>query len=80
MTYDIVMLDPPWAHYGDPNKPAAAGKHYACIPDEEMLRLDVASYMAPRPLLLLWATCPRLDFAVKCIDSRRRSRTIVGGS
>ena len=31
--YDIVMLDPPWAHYGDPNKPAAAGKHYTCIPD-----------------------------------------------
>lgn len=65
---DIVLLDPPWAHYGDPNKPAAAGKHYACIPDEDMLQLDVASYMHPRrSLAFVWATCPRLDFAVEAM-------------
>lgn len=68
MTYDIVMLDPPWAHYGDPNKPAAAGKHYTCIPDEEMLRLDVMSYMRPKhSLAFVWATCPRLSFAIDAL-------------
>mgnify|MGYP001616832045 CR=1 FL=1 len=68
-SYQIVLADCPWSYYGSGTKDAAAAKHYTCIPDEEMLRLDVASYMAPRSLLLLWATCPRLDFAVKCIES-----------
>ena len=69
-SFDIVILDPPWSHYGDPNKPAAAGKHYACIPDEDMLQLDVASYMHPkRSLAFVWATCPRLDFAIAALQS-----------
>jgi len=68
--FDIVILDPPWSHYGDPSKPAAAGKHYTCIPDEDMLRLDVASYMHPRrSLAFVWATCPRLDFAIAALRS-----------
>ena len=65
MMHDIVLIDTPWAYYGDPSKDAAAGKHYACIPDEDVLRLDVLSYMHPRrSLAFVWATCPRLDFAI----------------
>lgn len=68
MTHDIVMIDVPWSHYGDPDKPAAAGKHYACLSDEDVLRLNVASYMHPRrSLAFVWATCPRLDFAIAAI-------------
>lgn len=68
--HDVVVADVAWAYYGDPGKNAAAGKHYACLPDADVLRLDVRSYMHPRhSLALVWATCPRLDFAIRAIEA-----------
>lgn len=69
-TYEIVLIDCPWMYYGSPLKMAAAGKHYALIPDAEMLALDVRSYMEPkRSIAFVWATGPRKGFAYKCIES-----------
>lgn len=68
--YDIVLLDPPWWYYGPATKWAAAGKHYDLIPDEDMLRLDIASYLNPkRSIAFIWATGPRKGFAYKCIEA-----------
>lgn len=70
MIHDVVCVDPPWAYFGDPNKNAAAGKHYTCLSDDDVLRLDVRSYMHPRrSLAFVWATCPRLDFAIEAIQT-----------
>jgi N6-adenosine-specific RNA methylase IME4 len=66
-SYQIVYADPPWDYYGDPNKSQAAGKHYSLMTLEELSALPVASIMAKRSILLLWATCPKLDVAIDLI-------------
>jgi len=59
--YSIVYVDPPWTHYGDPNKDAACGKHYACLSYDEIGSLPMRAIMAKRAALFCWMTCPRLD-------------------
>ena len=67
--YSVILADPPWSYYGDPNKDQAAGKHYALMSDEDILSLPVAQLAARPAVLFLWATSPRLDLA---IDTMRR--------
>lgn len=67
--FDIILTDPPWEYYGDGKKWAACAKFYNCIPDGELLKLDMASILNERGILFVWSTCPRLDFAIKCIES-----------
>jgi N6-adenosine-specific RNA methylase IME4 len=66
--YDIVYADPPWHYYGSQLKDAAAAKHYPLMSQEELAALPVRGIMSRRAALFLWATCPRLDFALKLID------------
>jgi N6-adenosine-specific RNA methylase IME4 len=65
--YSVVYADPPWSMYGDPEKDQAAGKHYALIPDETMLSLPVRELCGDDGVAFVWATCPRLDFAIQCV-------------
>ena len=37
--YNIIYADPPWYYYGDPNKNAAAGKHYPLMKTEEIMHV-----------------------------------------
>jgi N6-adenosine-specific RNA methylase IME4 len=67
--YDVILADPPWSYYGAPDKWAAAGKHYRLMPDPEVLAMPIRDVLAPRGILFLWATSPRLDFAVNCLNS-----------
>ena len=66
-TYDLLTVDPPWYYPGDPNAMGAAGKHYQLMPDVDVLRLDVRSYIGLKGMALVWATCPRMDFAIDAI-------------
>lgn len=67
--YDIAYVDPPWYYYGSPIKDAAAGKHYPLMALEELAAIDVRRLLNRRAAVFLWATCPRLDFALKLIDA-----------
>lgn len=67
--YDVILADPPWFYRGTPGQMAYAGNHYPLMRDEELLRLPVASIANPKSALFLWATCPRLDFAVECLKA-----------
>lgn len=69
MTHDVVVCDPPWDHYGSGTKMGAAAKEYPLIPDEQMLELPIGDFLSKPGVLFLWATCPRLDFAISCINS-----------
>lgn len=60
--YDVIIADPPWAYYGDPNKNQAAGKHYQLMSVEEMARLTWP--LANRGVLFMWATSPKLTDAL----------------
>jgi N6-adenosine-specific RNA methylase IME4 len=62
--YDIAYVDPPWFYYGSAVKDAAAGKHYPLMSPDELAALDVGSILSKRAAVFLWATGPRLDFAI----------------
>jgi N6-adenosine-specific RNA methylase IME4 len=67
--YDIVYLDPPWYYYGSPVKDAAAAKHYPLMTVEQLAQIDVRSILAKSAVVFMWATCPRLDFALKLLEA-----------
>jgi N6-adenosine-specific RNA methylase IME4 len=68
-TYDIVYADPPWFYYGSQIKDAAAAKHYPLMTQDDLASLPVRSIMAKRSALFMWATGPRLDFAIELIKN-----------
>lgn len=68
-TYDVIYVDPPWSYYGDPDKMAAAGKHYVQMTDEELVAMPVLDKCRPRAVCFMWATCPRLDAAVDLLGA-----------
>lgn len=67
--YDVVLADPPWDYYGSPTKPSAAAKHYDLMPDADMLAFGLSEWLAPRGVAFVWATSPRLDFALQCLSA-----------
>lgn len=69
--FDIVYADPPWSYYGDTEKMAAAGKHYSLMPDDELSALPIKSLLRDpkHGAFFIWATCPRLDFAIRVIEA-----------
>ncbi|HXO16896.1 MAG TPA: MT-A70 family methyltransferase [Candidatus Dormibacteraeota bacterium] len=67
--YDIAYVDPPWYYYGSPVKDAAAGKHYPLMSLDELAAIDLRRMLNRRAAAFIWATCPRLDFALRLIDA-----------
>lgn len=67
--YDIVYIDPPWAYYGDPNKNAAAGKHYSLMSLDEIKVLPILQLARDKKhfAVFVWATSPRLHDAIDAI-------------
>jgi N6-adenosine-specific RNA methylase IME4 len=68
-SYDVVYADPPWAYYGDPDKNAAAGKHYDLMESTTVQALDVRGLMSDKAALFLWATSPKMDVAIETIKA-----------
>lgn len=66
--YDIVYADPPWFYYGSTVKDAAAAKHYPLMTQDDLASLPLRSIMSQRAALFLWATGPRLNFAIELIE------------
>lgn len=68
--YDVILADPPWSYHGSQTKPAAAAKHYDTMPDDDLLGFTgIIDRLTPRGLLFMWATGPRLDFAMECLTA-----------
>lgn len=67
--YQVAYIDPPWAYYGDPNKNAAAGKHYDLMGLKDISDLPIRDILEKNAAAFVWATCPRLDYAIKAIES-----------
>lgn len=70
MTYEVVLLDPPWSYHGQQDKWGAAAKFYPTMTDEELLAFSrPAEILARRGVMFMWATGPRLDFACRLIQT-----------
>lgn len=65
--YDVILTDPPWFYHGQQDKMGAAGKEYQLMSDDDLLKYRYP--LSRRGVLFMWATCPRLDFAMKCIEA-----------
>lgn len=65
--FDVVLTDPPWSYHGQQDKWGAAAKFYPTMSDEELVSLPVGGLLSPKSVLFMWATGPRLDFAVDLI-------------
>lgn len=65
--YSVVIADPPWSYFGDPNKDQAAGKHYDLMSTEDIVStIPMRSLLSKSGVLYLWATSPKLDQAFLC--------------
>ena len=68
--YNIIYADPPWKYRGichtGPGNPLSGGAHthYPTIHVEDLKLLDVGKIAADDCLLFLWATGPKLDWAM----------------
>ena len=60
-------MDPPWFYYGSQVKDAAAAKHYPLMDQAQLAALDVKRILNKRAAVFMWATCPRLNFALDLI-------------
>ena len=67
MPYDVVLIDPPWSYTGQQDKWGAAAKFYPTMTDGELLAFPASDWLSPRGVMFVWATSPRLDFAIDCI-------------
>lgn len=64
--FDVILADPPWPYYGDPNKMAAAGKHYDLMTYEELWKMSeaVMKVRNPKSVLYMWSSASQLERAI----------------
>ena len=67
--YEVVYLDPPWSYDSGLGFMGAAANHYQTASDEDLLAFPLKTLLADRAVVFMWATCPRLDFAIDCLRS-----------
>lgn len=60
----IINCDPPWS-YDNQAHSNAAESHYPTMSDEQLAALPVAGLAGEDCALLMWATLPRLDSALR---------------
>ncbi|NDE17392.1 DNA methyltransferase [bacterium] len=66
--FDVVLLDPPWSHYGAQDKWGAAAKFYPTMSDEALASMPVGGLLKKSSVVFCWATCPRLNFAIDLLE------------
>lgn len=67
--YRVVLADPPWLYYGNPNKDQAAGKHYNMMSQSDLCALPVANHVTKHAACFMWATGPRLPEAISVMQA-----------
>ena len=68
--YDIIYLDPPWKYLGGPQhtkvgSSGGAETHYPVLTLKQLATLDIPSIAKDDCLLFMWATAPKLDWAIR---------------
>jgi len=65
--YDLILIDPPWSYtvFGT----AGASKHYSLMSQADICALNIKSILKKNAMVLVWATGPRLDYAMEAIKA-----------
>jgi N6-adenosine-specific RNA methylase IME4 len=61
----IIYADPPWSYEGGASHMNAAARHYTTMSDEQLAALPVAGLAGEDCALLMWATFPKLQSALR---------------
>jgi len=63
--YDLIYIDPPWSYtnFGT----ASASSHYGLMTQTDICNMDLKSILNKDGMVLVWATGPRLDYAMEAI-------------
>jgi N6-adenosine-specific RNA methylase IME4 len=67
--YQLILADPPWLYYGDPNKDQAAGKHYNCMSLDELSSIPISEIRAKKSVIYIWSTGPKLKESIDLMQS-----------
>ena len=67
-TFRVLVADPPWP-YRNATVRGGARRHYQTLPDPAILDLPVPELANNETVLFLWATWPRLDFAIEVLGA-----------
>lgn len=67
--YDVLLLDPPWSYFGSPDKMGAAGKEYSLMDQGAVCSLPIRQVLKKKAYVFVWATGPRLNFAIEAIKA-----------
>jgi len=67
MKYDLILCDPPYYYNSRNNRETKFGggcsRYYPLMKDNELLEMEIPSN--DNAIMFMWATCPRLDFAIE---------------
>lgn len=63
-TFRVILADPPWA-YRNATVRGGAQRHYPTLADPALRDLPVAELARDDSVLFLWATWPRIEFALE---------------
>ncbi len=68
LQYSIIYVDPPWT-YSDRGCTGAAAEHYATMSFASLAALPVKAMAAPDAAMLMWATFPKIEEALRLIPA-----------
>jgi N6-adenosine-specific RNA methylase IME4 len=63
--YGVIIADPPWKYGGGGKTFRAADHHYPTLSLKQLQALDVEAVALPDCVLLMWATPPQLETALR---------------
>ena len=66
--YEIVLADFPWPY----TTCGTAKLPYACMTEQECADFDWSRWLAPRCVLFVWVTGPKLDLQFRCVEAWKR--------
>ena len=71
LSFDLVMVDPPWSYrnYSRKGEHKGAAAQYDCMSIDDIKRLPVGQLAKPDAICILWATNPLLPQAFEVLSS-----------
>lgn len=65
--YDLIYIDPPWSYtnFGT----ASASSHYGLMSQQDICNMDLKSILNKDGMVLVWATGPRMNYAIDAINA-----------